>query len=100
LTGGRVVGTDTTVAKANAWPFLVSWLIDLKINESCWTLLNYNTIWLQVNLRKYSDTPTQFPFFVANYVELCSGTLISDTKVLSAASCLEKYKYDCHNAHL
>jgi hypothetical protein len=24
LTGGRVVGTDTTVAKANAWPFLVS----------------------------------------------------------------------------
>ncbi|XP_046457453.1 chymotrypsin-like elastase family member 2A [Daphnia pulex] len=65
LTGGRVVGTDTTVAKANAWPFLV-------------------------NLRKYSDTPTQFPFFVANYVELCSGTLISDTKVLSAASCLEK----------
>jgi hypothetical protein len=26
--GQRVIGLDTTVAKANAWPFLVSWLID------------------------------------------------------------------------
>ncbi|XP_046457455.1 brachyurin-like [Daphnia pulex] len=58
--GQRVIGLDTTVAKANAWPFLVT-------------------------LRKYKVLDGGI-----NFDDFCSGTLISDSKVLLAASCLEK----------
>ncbi|XP_046457449.1 chymotrypsin-like elastase family member 2A isoform X2 [Daphnia pulex] len=64
LMSERVTGGDATEAKANAWPFLVT-------------------------LRKYSENAQLLQIGI-NYDEFCSGTLISDTKVLSAASCLEK----------
>ncbi|EFX78386.1 hypothetical protein DAPPUDRAFT_246341 [Daphnia pulex] len=62
LMSERVAGSGSTEAKANAWPFLVI-------------------------LKKYVP--------VADYEDdgggyFCSGSLISDTKVLLAANCLEK----------
>ncbi|EFX78394.1 hypothetical protein DAPPUDRAFT_105310 [Daphnia pulex] len=60
----RILGSGVTAAKANAWPFMVA-------------------------LRKYTDNPILLAAGI-NYDDFCSGTLISDSKVLLAATCLEK----------
>ncbi|EFX78396.1 hypothetical protein DAPPUDRAFT_105308 [Daphnia pulex] len=58
----RIFGPGVTFAKTNAWPFMVA-------------------------LRKYTVNPMLTD---VNYDDFCSGTLISDSKVLLAATCLEK----------
>ncbi|EFX78392.1 hypothetical protein DAPPUDRAFT_105313 [Daphnia pulex] len=62
LIGERIAGSAET--KANAWPFMVA-------------------------LRKYTNNPEILKKGI-NYDDFCTGTLISDSKVLLAASCLEK----------
>ncbi|EFX78390.1 hypothetical protein DAPPUDRAFT_246337 [Daphnia pulex] len=62
--GEKILGSGVTTAKANAWPFMVA-------------------------LRKYTVNPILLATGI-NYDDFCSGTLISDSKVLLAATCLEK----------
>jgi hypothetical protein len=72
-------------AKKGSWPFIVSWFIDIRawIAFHCdprkWHYVLINIIQFQVALRKIGGSL------------FCSGSLVSDTRILLAAQCFEKY---------